>query len=155
MTTSDPGTSPAGPQPDPTQQQPGPWAPPQQPGAWTPPQQPATTAGGPTKWLRIGVPVAVAGVVGVGSVIGFAEPEMGDCVQMQAQTSFDVVDCGSDEAEYRIVGVEDEEQNYPDFMADPDTCLDFASTEVALWIGDLETEPGTVYCAEPAGTDGP
>jgi hypothetical protein len=34
-------------------------------------------------------------------------------------------------------------------MADPDTCADFASWEAALWIGGLETEPGTVYCAEP------
>jgi hypothetical protein len=57
--------------------------------------------------------------------------------------------CTADEAEYRIVGVEDEEQTYPAFMADPDTCADFASWEAALWIGGLETEPGTVYCAEP------
>ena len=150
MTTSDPGTTPAGPQPDPTQQQPGPWAPPQQSGAWAPPQQAGAMAGGLKKWLRIGVPVAVVGVVGLGGFLGFAEPEVGDCVQMQGETSFDVVDCGSDEAEYRIVGVEDEEQNYPDFMADPDICSGFSDWEVALWIGGLETEPGTIYCAEPS-----
>ncbi len=175
MTTSDPGTTPAGPQSDPTQpasepgarapQQEGPWAPQQQqPGAWYPPQQqpgawyppqsgasaaPGAATGGLKKWLRIGLPIAVVGVVGLGSFVGFADPEVGDCVQMAGDTDFDVVDCGSAEAEYRIVGIEGDEQTYPAFMADPDTCVDFASTEVALWIGALETEPGTVFCAEP------
>jgi hypothetical protein len=96
--------------------------------------------------------VAVAGVVGIGalgSFLGFGDPEVGDCVQMQGETDFDVVDCGSSDAQYRIVGIEAEEQTYPAFMADPETCAEFLSTEVALWIGALETEPGSVYCAEP------
>lgn len=177
MTHTGPGTDPVGAQPNPTQpapvppgseqagwnqqpQQLGPWDPPQQPwapqqqGAWAPPPAGASAApgakpSGVKKWLRIGVSIAVAGVVGLGSFVGFGGPEVGDCVQMQGQTSFDVVDCGSAEAEYRVVGVEDEEQNYPDFMADQDTCSGSSGWEVALWIGGMETEPGTVYCAEP------
>jgi hypothetical protein len=165
----DPAPQVAAPGPWTPPQQPGPWAPPQQPGAWGPPQQPggwapqpgawappqgAPAPGGVRRWLRVGVPVAVAGVVGLGTLggwLGWGDPAVGDCVQMVGATSFDVVDCDSPESEYRIVGIEDEEMDYPSFMADPDTCLAFASTEVALWIGGLETEPGTVFCAEPTG----
>jgi hypothetical protein len=145
-------------------QQAGPWAAPQPPGAWAlppdawaPPQGTAPAAGGVRRLLRVGVPVAVAGVVGLGTLggwLGRGDPAVGDCVQMVGATSFDVVDCDSAESEYRIVGIEDEEMDHPSFMADPDTCLAFASTEVALWIGGLETEPGTVFCAEPTGTGG-
>jgi hypothetical protein len=112
------------------------------------------------RWLRVGVPVAVAGVVGLGALgalgslggwLGWGDPAVGDCVQMVGATSFDVVDCDSAGSEYRIVGIEDEQMDHPSFMADPDTCLAFASTEVALWIGGLETAPGTVFCAEPTG----
>ncbi|SDX59866.1 hypothetical protein SAMN05660209_00812 [Geodermatophilus africanus] len=185
MTSTDPGTGPVGPQPDPgapvpapQAAVPGPWTPPQQPGPWAPPQQPgaggpqpsggwapqpgawapsqgaAPAPGGVRRWLRVGVPVAVAGVVGLGTLggwLGRGDPAVGDCVQMVGATSFDVVDCDSAESEYRIVGIEDEEMDHPSFMADPDTCLAFPSTEVALWIGGLETEPGTVFCAEPTG----
>ncbi|MGK5170448.1 LppU/SCO3897 family protein [Geodermatophilus sp. CPCC 205761] len=161
MTHPGPGTDPAAPQPGSApwgpppaaQPQPGAWNPPQQ-GGWNPPQPgaPAPATSKAKKWLRVGVPVAVAGVLGLGglgSVLGLGDPEVGDCVQMQGDTSFDVVDCAAAEAEYRIVGIEAEEQDYATFMADPDTCADFLSTEVALWIGGLETEPGTIYCAEP------
>ena len=37
---------------------------------------------------------------------------------------------------------------------DPDVCTGFESTEVALWIGGLETEPDTVFCAEPTDAGG-
>ncbi len=172
MTSTDPGAGPVGPRPDPAQPvpappaaAPGPWTPPQQPGPWGPPQPGAwaplpgatPTPGGVRRVVRVGVPVAVAGVVGLGTLggwLGWGDPGVGDCVQMVGATSFDVVDCDSAESEYRIVGIEDEEMDYPSFMADPDTCLAFASTEVALWIGGLETEPGTVFCAEPTGADG-
>ena len=169
MTSTDPGTGPVGPQPDPARPTPapqgaaqGPWAPPQQPGAWAPPQGgasavPGSAPGRAKTWLRVGAPIAVAGVVGLGTLggwLGWGDPEVDDCVQMVGATSFDVVDCGSSEAEYRIVGIEDEEMDYPAFMADPDVCTGFESTEVALWIGELETEPGTVFCAEPTGAGG-
>ncbi|SFL39187.1 LppU/SCO3897 family protein [Geodermatophilus ruber] len=166
MTHPTPGSDPSGLPADPSQPAPTPGAwPPPQPGAWPPPQQGAWApqpAGAPAegapapkrakKWLRVAVPVVVAGVVGtgvLGNALGLGDPEVGDCVQMQGTTDFEVVDCGSAEAEYRIVGIEDEEQTYPDFMADVDTCADFPATEAALWIGGMETEPGTVFCAEP------
>ena len=123
------------------------------------PPQPATEApagkSGAKKWLPIAGSVAVAGVVAAGSMTGWfglGDPEVGDCVQMQGETSFEVVDCGAAEAEYKIVGIEDQELTWPDFeeaaMAE-EICADFQTWEVALWIGELETEPGTIYCSEP------
>jgi hypothetical protein len=118
---------------------------------------PGSAPGRAKTWLRVGAPIAVAGVVGLGTLggwLGWGDPEVDDCVQMRGATSFDVVDCGSSEAEYRIVGIEDEPMDYPAFMADPDVCTGFESTEVALWIGGLEIKPGTVFCAEPTEVGG-
>lgn len=107
---------------------------------------------GVAKWVPIAGSVAVAGVLGVGSLTGWfgiGDPSVGDCVQLTGETDFSVVDCGSDEAEYRIVGIQAERQTYPTFLDDPASCREFATTEVALWQGsDTMTEEGTVYCAE-------
>jgi hypothetical protein len=160
MTTCDPGTTPAGPQPGPTQpaSEPGARAPQQEVPGSTPPQPGVSAGSGRHDGRTEEVAAHRAadrrrGIVGLGSLVGFADPEVGDCVQMagDTDTDVDVVDCGSAEAEYRIVGIEGDERTYPAFLADPGTCADFASTEVALWIGELETEPGTVLCAEPDG----
>ena len=90
-------------------------------GAWTPPAAPQTPpqgapvdqsqTSGAKKWLPIAGSVAVAGVLGVGSLTGWfgiGEPKVGDCVQMKGETDFDVIDCSAEEAEYKIVGVQDE-----------------------------------------------
>jgi hypothetical protein len=133
-------------------------------GAWTPPAAPQTPPQGAPieqpqktgakKWLPIAGSVAVAGVLGAGSLTGWfglGDPKVGDCVQMKGDTDFDVIDCSADEAEYKIVGIQDEEMTWPDFEAASvdDVCRDFDTWEVALWIGELETEPGTIYCSEP------
>jgi hypothetical protein len=107
------------------------------------------------KVLSIAGPVAVAGVVGVGQLTGWfgavaGAPEVGDCVQLTGDTSFDVVDCGGDTADYRIVGIEAEQQTYAEFQADLDSCAGFAATEYVLWSGESESEPGDVFCAAPA-----
>jgi hypothetical protein len=156
MTDPGSGASPSGSRPGAPD---GSWAPPEQ-GAqagttgagWAAPQQGEPV--GPSqkknlkKWLPIAGSVAAVGIIGAGALgFGFGDPEVGDCVQMAGKTEFEVVDCGAD-AEYRIVGVEQKEQNYADFMADDTVCTGFATAEMALWIGDLETEPGTAYCAE-------
>jgi hypothetical protein len=131
-------------------------------GAWTPPQGTAQEAPqqqsektGAEKWLPVAGSVAAVGVLGAGYATGWfglGDPSVGDCVQMQGETSFEVVDCGADEAEYKIVGIEKKEMTWPDFeeaaMAD-EVCQEFQTWEVALWIGDLETEPGAIYCSEP------
>ena len=148
MTDPGSGASPSGSQPG------TPGGAPQ--GTWTPPP-PATPVAQPEKkGLKKVLPlvgsIAAAGIVGVGALtggFGLGDPEVGDCVQMQGDTSFDVVDCGSGDAESRIVGVEEQEMNYAEFMADDSACSSFEKTEYVLWVGELETEPGTVYCTEP------
>ena len=128
-------------------------------GAWAPPQggasvapQPASRRGGARKWLPVGAAVVVAGVAGLGSLTGWfgaGDPEVGDCVRMVSDTEFEAADCSSDEAEFKVVGIDEQEMTYDEFDAASveDICVDFATTEVALWIGDMVTEPGTIYCA--------
>jgi hypothetical protein len=102
------------------------------------------------KVLGIAVPVVVVGGLGIArlGLFGAGDPEVGDCIQETGATSFEVVDCGSDEAQYKVVGIEDGEQSYGDFQNDPDSCVRFATAEVALWTG-ADGELGSVYCAEP------
>jgi hypothetical protein len=121
--------------------------------AWAPPQQGAPAAEpekkGAKKWLPVAGGVAVAGVVGLGSLTGWfgiGDPKVGDCVLTTGATSFEVVDCSSEEAEFKIVGVEKDQQTYPDFEEDLEVCEDFATAEIALWTGEVESE-GTVTCA--------
>lgn len=152
-----PGAQPGGPD--------GTWAPPQgdagappQGGTWAPPQDGATPApqapqkSGNKKWLAVGGGVLAAGVVGLGSLTGWfgaGDPEVGDCVQMASINEFEAVDCSSDEAEYKVVGIDEQEMTESEFRDAPveDLCVDFTTTEAVLWMGDMVTEPGTIYCA--------
>ena len=147
-----------GPDQNPTAQQP--WAPPVSPAATGTMPAPESGASAPaakkgmSKFLPIAGSVAVAGVLGVGQFTGWfgavaGAPEVGDCVQLSGDNSYDVVDCGGDTAEYKIVGIEEEQQTYAEFQADLDSCATFAGTEYVLWSGEAETEPGDVFCAGP------
>ena len=106
-----------------------------------PRQQPQKS--GATKWPPIAGAVAAAGVVGAGSLTGWfglGDPKVGDCVHMKGETDFEVVDCGAGEAEYKIVGIQDEELTRPTSRRLPSrtSARDFDTWEVALWIGDLD-----------------
>jgi hypothetical protein len=116
------------------------------------PSQATPQKSGAKKWLPIAGSVAVAGVLGAGSLTGWfgiGDPKVGDCVQMASETDFDVVDCGADEAEMKIVGIDEQEMTRAEFDAAgvDEICADFATTEAALWIGDVMTDPGSIYCA--------
>jgi hypothetical protein len=127
-------------------------------GAWgasqgDPQAQPEKKSGA-RKWASLAGTVAVVGVGAAYSLtggFGIGDPEVDDCVQMQGDTDFDVVDCDSADAEMKIVGIDDQELTRPDFEAADitDVCADFPATEYVLWIGDMVTEPGTIYCTEP------
>jgi hypothetical protein len=127
----------------------GAWAPPQGPGPGAPYAEPQKS--GSRKWLAIGGAVLAAGVIGVGALglFGAGDPEVGDCVRMVSDTEFEGVDCTADDAEFEVVGIDEQEMTYEEFeeASVEDICVDFATTEVALWIGDMVTEPGTIYCA--------
>jgi hypothetical protein len=130
-----------------TEQPPG--AQPAEPAQQPVPPQPEQKSG-LKKVLAIGGPILGAGVIGVASLTGFfgaGDPEVGDCVQQNGD-SWDVVDCGSDEAQFKVIGVEDEQQSYGDFQVDPDTCIAFPEAEFFMWIGP-EGALGSVYCAQP------
>jgi hypothetical protein len=166
--SSTPGSQPGQPGPQPGQPVPpqGGWGPgqPGQPGqppvpppGWAPghpgaplPPQPQQKSGA-KKLLAIGGPIVVAGVIGVVSLtrlVGGGDPDVGDCITQKGEASWEVVDCGSDEAQFKVVGIEDEQQTEAEFDADPDSCGAFAAAEVALWSG-MESDAGTVFCAAP------
>ncbi|MGY1730339.1 hypothetical protein ACI798_02370 [Geodermatophilus sp. SYSU D01045] len=128
---------------------PGPFGPgqPGQPGPFGGP----APAGKPGKGKKIGsavAAVAIAGGIAAFRFIDFGAPEVGDCVQRTSGTDVDVVDCDDSAAELRVVGIEEEEQTESEYLADPDTCIDFASATDALWYGSTGDE-GRVYCLEP------
>ncbi|MGY2082417.1 hypothetical protein [Blastococcus sp. SYSU DS0539] len=147
-------------QPDPYQpfdQQPG--QPGQPAGGWVPPQGGATPTGEPEKrggvarkvLLAVGGVLVVLVVVGLlVSMLGAGEPEVGDCVLNPTGEEVEIVDCGSAEAEARIVGIDEQEIDYTEF-AKPETivCADFPEALNAIWVGADQEEPGTIYCAEP------
>ena len=112
------------------------------------PPQPAQKSG-VKKLLAIGGPILVAGVVGVRvlGLFGGGDPEVGDCVKESGEQSWDVVDCDSGEAQYKVVGVEEDQQTYPEFESDPDTCTGFPEAEFFMWIGP-DGSLGNVYCAK-------
>ncbi|SDE68652.1 hypothetical protein SAMN05660485_01536 [Blastococcus fimeti] len=127
---------------------------PQYPG----PQGPTPPAGqggsSKKKWFGIAGGVVVAGVVGASALglFGAGSSEVGDCIKTTSDTEYETVDCSSDEAQFKIVGIDDQEMTYKDFEDAPveDICVDFADeTEYALWEGEMVTEPGTIYCAGP------
>jgi hypothetical protein len=126
---------------------------PQGPDAGRPYAEPAAK-GGAKKWASLAGTVAVVGIGGAYALtggFGFGDPKVDDCIRTTGENSFEVVGCDSGEAEYTIVGIEDEKLTEPDFMADPDTCMEFASAEAAFWMsGSLITDKGAVYCAAPA-----
>jgi hypothetical protein len=126
-------------------------------GAWapgytgTPPSPGGGGKSGAKKWLTIGLPIAAAVVIGLGMVgflFGSSEPEVGDCITQSGETAWEVVECDSDKAQFRVIGVEDEQQTQTEFEEDPDSCSAFAATEMALWSG-VGRDKGTVYCTEP------
>jgi hypothetical protein len=126
------------------------WGPGQQPA--TPPAVPAAKSGKGKKIASIAGAVVVAGGFAAFRLTGgFADdPSVGDCVQMQDEKSFDVVDCGSADAQYRIVGKDEKKQTYETFQSDDAVCTAFAEAEAALWTEDAIGAEGTTWCAVPA-----
>lgn len=130
----------------------------QQPaGGWVPPQGGATPwgepekKGGAAKKVLLAVGGVLVALVAVGllfSMLGGGDPEVGDCVANLEGEEVETVECDAAEAEARIVGIDEQELNYADFLAQ-DVCLDFESAVGAIWVGADEAEPGTIYCAEP------
>jgi hypothetical protein len=122
----------------------------------TPPQgapQERPAASGGKKWIGVAGAVVVAGIGGAYLLtggFGIGAPAVGDCIETQGTNDFSVVGCDAEEAEYEVVGIEDEKLTESGFMEDPDTCADFPTAEAAFWEATgMITEKGTVYCVGP------
>jgi hypothetical protein len=119
-----------------------------------PPVQPAAQApaekSGAKKFLPIAGSVLVAAVVAAGAATGWfgiGDPKVGDCVAFSGETDWEVTGCDADDAEAKIVGIQDEKQTEDEFMADETSCSEFETAEGALWLsGSMITEKGSVYC---------
>lgn len=95
--------------------------------------------------------LAVIGAVVVASWLGDDLPEAGDCMSNDADpTEIRVVDCGSEEAAWTVVGVDGTwtEQEFADAARDR-VCQAIPKWDNALWLGeetDDGTGEGTVVC---------
>ncbi len=142
-----------------------PWGPPPGRGQQPPPGQPWGPPPGsgaqafgqldpqkkrPRRWLTLLGPVLVVLVVLLSLVqfLGGGDPETGDCIQQSGDSDFETVDCGSDEAEYRIVGTDADMTGITFDLTDPgELCLDFPEATAVFWYGSSSESDGTVYCA--------
>ena len=124
---------------------------------WTPPQsgqpyqpQGEEKKGSARKWVSLAGTVVVAGVGGAYYLtggFGIGDPKVDDCVHLKSAEDWEVVDCGSGNADAKVVGIESEKLTEDEFMADPASCAEFATAEGALWFQNgMITEKGTVYC---------
>ena len=115
---------------------------------WTPPQQ--QSKGGAGKWLAIGGGILAVVVI---AVLAFAflaagDPEVGDCLEEDGQ-QLAVADCDDSAAAWKLIGIQDGEQSYDEYLADPETCAEFLPEAVqSFWVGENgdNTGQGVVYC---------
>jgi hypothetical protein len=127
--------------------------PPGQPGQFPPGQgwAPAPAAKGNNgKLLAIAGALLAVVVIGVlaFAFLGAGDPEAGDCLKEDGQ-ELAIVDCDDSDAAYRLVGIQDGEQTYDEYLADPETCAEFlAETTQSFWVGEDgdTTGQGVVYC---------
>ena len=125
-------------------------------GAWGP-EAPAAAAARPPasrgfRWVGTRLLVLITGgmvaIVVRSFLYGLDDPAVGDCAMATGATRFELVDCVSPEAQFRIVGEEEAHWTEAEFTADPGVCAGFATWDVALWNPIERTEYGKVYCAE-------
>lgn len=121
----------------------GQFPPPQ--GQWNQATPPARNNG---KILAIGGAVLAVLVIAVLALafIG-GDPEAGDCLKEDGQ-ELSVVDCEDSDAAYKLIGIQDGQQSYDEYQADPNTCQAFPDATQSFWIGENgdTTGQGDVYC---------
>lgn len=141
------------PQGQPGQPAPGQYPPPGQfaqgQGQGQPWNQGTPPAGNNGKILAIGGAVLAVLVIAVlaFAFLGSGDPEAGDCLKEDGQ-ELAVVDCDDSEAAYRLLGIQDGQQSYDEYQADPNTCQAFPESTQSFWVGENgdTTGQGDVYC---------
>ena len=102
--------------------------------------------------VRLWFAVVVGGLVmfGVRSLLaGVDDPTVGDCVHATADSGYDVVDCGTAEAQFRILGAEKGRWTAAEVQAATGLCAAFPTTVAYVWEAGYRSNTGTVYCAGP------
>jgi hypothetical protein len=114
-----------------------------------PGQPPAPGPSGRRKWPAVVGGVVVLAALGIGGVLlaNGGGPAVGDCIRTSGD-SFETVDCDASGAQYEIIGKEDQQITYADFLADPTSCAEVDGAVYAAWYG-ADGRKGTVYCAGP------
>jgi hypothetical protein len=96
--------------------------------------------------------VVVVGALGVFVVrsllAGVDDPSVGDCARATADSGYELVDCGTAEAQYRVVGEEEGYWTADEVRAATGLCAAFPATDAYLWEPGYRSESGTLYCAE-------
>jgi hypothetical protein len=119
-------------------------------GATAAPQAQPEKKSNTKKWASLAGTIAVVGVGAAYTLtggFGVGDPKVNDCLHMESESEFEVVDCDSSDAEAKVVGIEDEKQTEDEFNNDPTFCEAFETAEGAVWYQNgMITEKGTVYC---------
>ncbi|MGY1772497.1 hypothetical protein [Blastococcus sp. SYSU D00813] len=103
---------------------------------------------GPPKWLIpvIAGVVLVAGALALFAFLGGSGSEVDDCVSANAAGEVETVDCDDDSAVARVVGFDDDDITYDDYLAsDDDFCSGVDGAVTHFWEGE-EGEEGRVVC---------
>jgi hypothetical protein len=97
----------------------------------------------------LAVVVGAIGVFVVRSLLaGVDDPSVGDCARTTADSGYELVDCGTAEAQYRVVGEEEGYWTADEVRAASGLCTAFPATDAYLWEPGYRSESGTLYCAE-------
>jgi hypothetical protein len=114
---------------------------------WAPEQAPKK--GGAGKWVAIAGGILALLVIGLVAfaLLGGGDPEAGDCLQEEGE-ELSVVDCDDSAAAWKLLGIQEGEQSYDEYLADPETCAAFPETVQSFWVGENgdESGQGVVYC---------
>jgi hypothetical protein len=114
---------------------------------WAPQQAPKK--GGAGKWVAIAGGILALLVIGLVAfaLLGGGDPEAGDCLQEEGE-ELSVVDCDDSAAAWKLLGIQEGEQSYDEYLADPETCAAFPETVQSFWVGENgdESGQGVVYC---------
>ncbi len=94
--------------------------------------------------IGIAIVVIVLGIMWRTGVFDSPSMKVGDCVQQTGSDSVKVVDCGSADAQYKVLGIKEKQSQSAGRLG---ACNDWPDTTSIYWEG-RNTASGTVYCLQ-------
>ncbi|MFT3860968.1 hypothetical protein [Micropruina sp.] len=120
-------------------------------GSFQPPVAEPAKQGGKLKRILTSVGIAlvavVVGIVWRSGVFDSPSMKVGDCVQQTGSDSVKVVDCGSADAQFKILGIQEKVSQASARMG---ACADWADTTSVYWQG-RNSSSGIAYCLQKLG----